>query len=455
MSLNKLSLIYDTVVVLNGERAIAIDSNNNFMLYRPDGSFDNSYKYGCEILYGVFLFYSKDNKTCTLFDRNFTLIKETNRDDIGITIAKLLSNCTYETIKNLTSGLSTKLTKEFVNRRLRTDSLVRVYNSNYISITIDFKHIKSIKKCKVYKLSIFNEKGTINGTFVNGKVDIPIIDKNNETHKIEIIDEHVRILKDSDEYSYVSYNRNYGKMYLDGVYLRDVNSCKVISSNQDYTIYEVCKDYMYSILKVSGSKCEELISNASQPLKNKNSIIVSTMKEGSRLYSPDFRKVLKYRLKFNFYAGRSKVFSYTKENNEKVYMYFGKETEEACKSDSRREVVIGHIKSSDKLLSGISIIAYNDTKEALVTILDYKGEFKEYKNSLYRDMTQFWDRMVKLDNSFGLDVYAAYTVITNSYYAVDKYGNIIDNNPYESLTDIQSAYTLKMRVYSPIKYSKK
>lgn len=448
MKINKLRLIYDCVVILDTNNAFVID-NKKFLIYKNDDSIVDTYEYGYEILYGIFLCKKRKAYEYDLLDINMNVLY-TLGEDINLELMRLLDTFSYEQIKSLAGKYLTDLNRYYLSHF----ELINI-NSRYKDIwaylptSINLQE-KKLKGHKYETLTVKHRTNTSDSIYKDGKREVSFFNYNKYYGStIKIMDDKLKFIRNNTD----DYTRYYGNIYIDDkLVLKDVYGYNKILDTEDGVIYSIntgrsMGKCTYDVIKRTGNEVKILLSEINNIWRNNNTVLVE-IDNKLYLYNKDLTQKFVHTLTYEFNTNSNKHFiiSYINNKQEKVYLYFGDTTKEVLRVNKDRNIIIERLNSKDKLLSGLILVRDNTTNDILITIFKNLGTFKNYKENVYTDMTKFWSHIEKLDNNFNLDVNLAFSIETGLYYIVDSKGNILDKNSYESKEEAELDYIDRMKL---------
>lgn len=450
--MDKLLLIYESIEQLTDGTYIILDNLEDIKIY-TNGELKTGYRYIKEILKGVYVLYKKN--TFEIYDKQFKLLKSGNLQNNGIiySLAEILDTYSYAEIE---SGLKNAETS--INKRFRD----KLYNSDYCPSDL-YVYTSLILGFDVYKNNPYNME-LLTLCYDSIIMQSIFIDKVRES-------KFSRYGKDG--YTLVNYfnndikeiklnnTRQTNSLFSGDTKICNGTSIRLIKENKDNYILSI-ENFNNSgkdkIIRVTGDTYKIIINNYIHCSTNSNNILVklksltNTMQIEYALYNLDMTDRIKYNLiqlqnEYNYsdYYNSLEIpiYYYTDmETQEKVYIEYGRiMTRELFRVSKDTNIIIKQVNSNsiNEFIRSTKMLINEQTGKTEVTIINYSG----ISNAVYRDMRHFWNSMKKIENRNGLEIYIA-TIngdwFQDSYYVVDKYGNLLEHKGYKNPDDIILKY---------------
>lgn len=433
MVLNKLYLMYDTIIDLDNDNRILID-NNKFTLYKSDGTLNRDYAYGFEILKGIFLLYNMVDNKYILMDRDLRLIQDLGNYNIGYKIAKMLDNLDYTQILNAVNKLSTKLDRQFICNKFKNTYNIKKLEINLIDIN-------KIVDCNYKLLRITDNNKMLESVYKDGQLEISFFKYNNFGHIIDIKDKDLILIWDND----TTDANKMGKVYYLGNYIGDTQFINVLNSTKEYIYCSMIADNKQSILKINkkSNKYEIILDNIDILLINNTALLIQKDNK-NRLYDKEFNSIINYDINFEYSSINTKILYYDREGGERVYLLFGKDLKEICTTHTNTRIDTKKVYSHHRFIRGIYSIIDKTNNNTISTVIIYKPKIINndivYREEIHTDMREFWDKIISLDIKENTTIYIGYKLDTGLYYIINKKGEIMDTKGYKGLKDIKKEY---------------
>lgn len=431
MNKNKLYMIYDNVIKIKNSGYIIIDKNAGVLLIK-DGNIHKRYTDINEPIKGLYIFFNKN--TCEIYDSKLSLLYECTRDNLRYYLANILDNMSYDEInKRLKNSYKSEINNVIYKLKRQSTIVVRIENS----------------KCNIETLRIIDNSTStyMDSIFVDGKRESDFTQYSDFGATVDVLDKRLRIVNDNET------KREYNKLRISKLYNKKNYICictgvsKIVSTDEFSIVLAIQPDNR-QILKIWNDGYDTIVDSCEYCKRNKNSIIVYCNKNNIHLYNLDMTQKLNPKLAVEKERYYSTLYSYINDRNEKVYLFYKDtlRTLEIHRGTITSRLEFKSIRSSDKLISGMTIIRDNETKKIVGTLITLRNNLEEFTDRFFLDMNEFWGKTAKIENNFNLDIYIAHSVYTGLYYVVDKNGNLVDNMYYVDKDDIIKKYKNTIRL---------